>query len=112
MQFVRWLPAIDFDVPPYYRAFMAELWMVIDYDEIIETDAKSIDQTRIEDLGVEDSLFIGNAEEYLGIWGLVLVIYWVTLLWCNRWANKASRNALLFRTYYLTFLDMLIYALL
>lgn len=49
--------------------------MVIDYDEIIETDAKSIDQTRIEDLGVEDSLFIGNAEEYLGIWGLVLVIY-------------------------------------
>ena len=44
VSFMRYLPAIELDIPPYYGAFIAEFVKLFDYDDILDDgDGKDID---------------------------------------------------------------------
>jgi hypothetical protein len=113
IQFIRWLPIIDFDIPTYYMKFIREFCLVFDYKEMFDEDeGETPDETRLDAVRIESSLFLANAEEQLCLWLLGAVLILLISADCSGKVPKSMRYGVVFRIFFVTFLDMTLFALL
>jgi hypothetical protein len=117
IQFARWLPAVDLDIPPYIMVLYKELNKVFDYSEFLSSDTGStLSQTKLEYFGVETTLFTANAEEWLFVSAFLMMGFVVISVLGRRKASFAELKvaatwSLVIRLHIVISMDICVYSL-